>query len=279
MGQDVVNSLFEVLPYLKRLHGKTVLVKIGGNVLSNEFSKDFFAKSIAFLHFVGIKTLIVHGGGPEITTLMEKLGMKPTFKNGYRVTDEQTMEFVEMVLNKINKDLVATLNLSGVKAIGICGKDVNFLIAEKDMRYGDIGYVGKVKRINEDLMKWLFEAGYVPVIAPIGVGEDSTTYNLNADVAAAQIAIALKVEMIIFMTDVDGVMKGGQLVSQLDVEQALKLIQEGVVKAGMVPKLSCAVEAVKNNVKSARIINGNDPTALLATLFASRPFGTIVTSH
>lgn len=279
MGQDVVNSLFEVLPYLKRLHGKTVLVKIGGNVLSNEFSKDFFAKSIAFLHFVGIKTLIVHGGGPEITTLMEKLGMKPTFKNGYRVTDEQTMEVVEMVLNKINKDLVATLNLSGVKAIGICGKDVNFLIAEKDMRYGDIGYVGKVKRINEDLMKWLFEAGYVPVIAPIGVGEDSTTYNLNADVAAAQIAIALKVEMIIFMTDVDGVMKGGQLVSQLDVEQALKLIQEGVVKAGMVPKLSCAVEAVKNNVKSARIINGNDPTALLATLFASRPFGTIVTSH
>lgn len=279
MGQDVVNSLFEVLPYLKRLHGKTVLVKIGGNVLSNEFSKDFFAKSIAFLHFVGIKTLIVHGGGPEITTLMEKLGMKPTFKNGYRVTDEQTMEFVEMVLNKINKDLVATLNLSGVKAIGICGKDVNFLIAEKDMQYGDIGYVGKVKRINEDLMKWLFEAGYVPVIAPIGVGEDGTTYNLNADVAAAQIAIALKVEMIIFMTDVDGVMKGGQLVSQLDVEQALKLIQEGVVKAGMVPKLSCAVEAVKNNVKSARIINGNDPTALLATLFASRPFGTIVTSH
>jgi len=279
MGQDVVNSLFEVLPYLKQLHGKTVLVKIGGNVLSNEFSKDFFAKSIAFLHFVGIKTLIVHGGGPEITTLMEKLGMKPTFKNGYRVTDEQTMEVVEMVLNKINKDLVATLNLSGVKAIGICGKDVNFLIAEKDMRYGDIGYVGKVKRINEDLMKWLFEAGYVPVIAPIGVGEDGTTYNLNADVAAAQIAIALKVEMIIFMTDVDGVMKGGQLVSQLDVEQALKLIQEGVVKAGMVPKLSCAVEAVKNNVKSARIINGNDPTALLATLFASRPFGTIVTSH
>ena len=279
MGQDVVNSLFEVLPYLKQLHGKTVLVKIGGNVLSNEFSKDFFAKSIAFLHFVGIKTLIVHGGGPEITTLMEKLGMKPTFNNGYRVTDEQTMEVVEMVLNKINKDLVATLNLSGVKAIGICGKDVNFLIAEKDMQYGDIGYVGKVKRINEDLMKWLFEAGYVPVIAPIGVGEDSTTYNLNADVAAAQIAIALKVEMIIFMTDVDGVMKGGQLVSQLDVEQALKLIQEGVVKAGMVPKLSCAVEAVKNNVKSARIINGNDPTALLATLFASRPFGTIVTSH
>jgi len=279
MGQDVVNSLFEVLPYLKRLHGKTVLVKIGGNVLSNEFSKDFFAKSIAFLHFVGIKTLIVHGGGPEITTLMEKLGMKPTFNNGYRVTDEQTMEVVEMVLNKINKDLVATLNLSGVKAIGICGKDVNFLIAEKDMRYGDIGYVGKVKRINEDLVKWLFEAGYVPVIAPIGVGEDGTTYNLNADVAAAQIAIALKVEMIIFMTDVDGVMKDGQLVSQLDVEQALKLIQEGVVKAGMVPKLSCAVEAVKNNVKSARIINGNDPTALLATLFASRPFGTIVTSH
>jgi acetylglutamate kinase len=186
---------------------------------------------------------------------------------------------VEMVLNKINKDLVATLNLSGVKAIGICGKDVNFLIAEKDMQYGDIGYVGKVKRINEDLVKWLFEAGYVPVIAPIGVGEDGTTYNLNADVAAAQIAIALKVEMIIFMTDVDGVMKGGQLVSQLDFEQALKLIQEGVVKAGMVPKLSCAVEAVKNNVKSARIINGNDPTALLGTLFASRPFGTIVTNH
>jgi len=279
MGQDVVNSLFEVLPYLKQLHGKTVLVKIGGNVLSNEFSKDFFAKSIAFLHFVGIKTLIVHGGGPEITTLMEKLGMKPTFKNGYRVTDEQTMEVVEMVLNKINKDLATVLNLHGLKAIGICGKDVNFLIAEKDMQYGDIGYVGKVKRINEDLVKWLFEAGYVPVIAPIGVGEDGTTYNLNADVAAAQIAIALKVEMIIFMTDVDGVMKGGQLVSQLDVGEALKLIQEGVVKAGMVPKLSCAVEAVKNNVKSARIINGNDPTALLTTLFASRPFGTIVTNH
>ncbi|WP_448535960.1 acetylglutamate kinase [Pseudothermotoga sp.] len=279
MGQDVVNSLLEVLPYLEQLHGKTVLVKIGGNVLSNEFSKDFFAKSIAFLHFVGIRTLIVHGGGPEITTLMEKLGMKPTFKNGYRVTDEQTMEVVEMVLNKINKDLTTVLNLHGLKAIGICGKDVNLLIAEKDIQYGDIGYVGKVKRINEDLVKWLFEAGYVPVIAPIGVGEDGTTYNLNADVAAAQIAIALKVEVAIFMTDVDGVMKDGQLVSHLDVEEALKLIQEGVVKAGMVPKLSCAVEAVKNGVKSARIINGNDPNVLLATLFTSQPIGTTITNR
>ncbi|AJC73659.1 acetylglutamate kinase [Pseudothermotoga hypogea DSM 11164 = NBRC 106472] len=279
MGQDVVSNLFEVLPYLERFHGKTMLVKVGGNVLNDRKSKDCFARSITFLVCVGIKPLIVHGGGPEITTLMEKLGMKPTFRNGYRVTDEQTMEVVEMVLNKINKDLVATLNLSGVKAIGICGKDVNFLIAEKDTQYGDIGYVGKVKRINEDLVSWLFQAGYVPVIAPIGVGEDGTTYNLNADVAAAQIAIALKAEMIIFMTDVDGVMKDGRLVSQLDVEEALKLIQEGIVKAGMVPKLSCAVEAVKNGVKSARIINGNDPTALLATLFASGPIGTIVTNH
>lgn len=279
MGQDIVNNLFELLLHIKQLKNKVLLVKVGGNVLANQISKDFFAKSIAFLNCVGIKTLIVHGGGPEITALMEKLGMKPIFKNGYRVTDEKTMEVVEMVLNKMNKDLVATLNFHGAMAIGICGKDVNFLIAEKDTQHGDIGYVGRVKRVNKDLVNWLFEAGYVPVIAPIGVGEDGTTYNLNADVAAAQIAVALKVEMIIFMSDVDGVVKDGQLVSHLDVEEALKLIQEGVVKAGMVPKLSCAVEAVKNGVERARIINGNDPTSLLTTLFTSQPIGTTITNR
>ncbi|KUK02170.1 MAG: Acetylglutamate kinase [Thermotoga sp. 50_1627] len=277
MGQDLVNNLFELLLHIRQLKNKVLLVKVGGNVLANQISKDFFTKSMAFLNCVGIKTLVVHGGGPEITALMEKLGMKPTFKNGYRVTDEKTLEIVEMVLNKMNKDLVVALNFHGAMAIGICGKDVNLLVAEKDTQYGDIGYVGRVKNVNTELLRQLLEAGYVPVIAPIGVGEDGTGYNLNADVAAAQIAIALKAEILIFMSDVDGVMKDGQIVPQLDVEEASKLIQEGVVRAGMIPKLQCAIQAVKNGVRQAHIINGNDPNALLEILLTPYTVGTTIT--
>ncbi|WP_241240744.1 acetylglutamate kinase [Thermotoga sp. Ku-13t] len=260
-----------------RLSGKVLVVKVGGNVLSNDVSKSAFVKDIAFLTQLGIRPLIVHGGGPEITAMMEKLGMKPIFKQGYRVTDEETLKIVEMVLNKTNKDLVSALNIAGVMAVGLCGKDANFMIAEKDTTYGDIGYVGKVKRVNDKIIQLLFESDYVPVIAPIGVGEDGTAYNLNADVAAAQVAIALSAEMVIFMTDIEGVVKDGHVIPQLNVDEALKLIKDGTVKSGMVPKLQYAIEAVKGCVKSAHIINGKDPHSLLIKLFVSERIGTTIT--
>lgn len=278
MHEDFVTVLLEAVTKIGRLRGKLVLVKIGGNVLGNETSKTMFAKSIVFLKYFGMKPLVVHGGGPEITALMEKLGMKPVFKNGFRVTDEKTMEIVEMVLNKTNKDLVAAINVHENLAIGICGKDGNLLICEKDTQHGDIGYVGRVKSVNGELVWKLLDMGYIPVIAPIGVDENGTSYNVNADVAAAQIAIALKAETVIFMTDVDGVVKDGKVLPSINVEEAMKLIEEGTVKGGMIPKLLCAVEAVKNGVKSAHIVNGNEPRSLLGTLLDVSAVGTIITS-
>ncbi|MGB9789508.1 MAG: acetylglutamate kinase [Thermotoga caldifontis] len=277
MDENVMNVLMKAIDASAHLSGKVLVVKVGGNVLTDEVSKDAFVKDIAFLTRLGIRPLIVHGGGPEITAMMEKLGMKPIFKHGYRVTDEETLKIVEMVLNKTNKDLVVALNLSGVMAVGLCGKDANFLIAEKDTTYGDIGYVGRVKRVNDKIIQLLFESDYVPVIAPIGVGEDGTAYNLNADVVAAQVAIALNAETVIFMTDIDGVMREGRVIPQLKVDEALKLIEDGTVKSGMVPKLQYAIEAVKGGVKSAHIINGKEPHALLIKLFVSQRIGTTIT--
>lgn len=276
MKKGEMQILFEVLPYLKEFHNKTFVIKIGGNVAGNEESRKTFAQSVAVLKYMGIKVIVVHGGGPEITQMMNQLGMKAVFSNGYRVTDEKTMHIVEMVLGKINKDIVMSINMQGVMAVGISGKDANLLFAEKDLTNGDIGYVGRIEKINTDFIKDLLEKNYVPVIAPIGFGKDDKSYNINADIAAAEIAKNLCAEKLILLTDVDGVMENGKLISYLTTEDAQNLIDKKIVEGGMIPKMQCAISALKGGVKSVHIINGNLPLSILLEVFTLEGVGTMI---
>jgi len=275
--QKIVQVLLEALPYIKEFHGKTFVIKFGGSAMKSEDAKEAFIKDVVLLKYTGINPVIVHGGGPEISNLMNRLGIEPVFKNGYRITDEKTMEIVEMVLvGKVNKDIVMNINLHGGRAIGVCGKDGELLLAEKETKYGDIGYVGKIKRVNTDLIEDLLEEGYIPVIAPIGFGEDGTSYNINADITAAEIAKSLKVEKLLLLTDVDGVFKDGELLSLLSPEEAEDLIKKNVVKGGMIPKLQCAISAVNSGVKSVHIINGGVEHVLLLEIFSNEGIGTMI---
>lgn len=276
MTSENMAILFEVLQYMKEFREKTFVVKVGGAALEKEEAKTSFAKSIVFLRHVQVNPIIVHGGGVEITRLMNQLGIKPLFKNGYRVTDEKTLQIAEMVLEKINKDIVLKINLHGGRAIGVSGKDDNLLLCEKDIANGDIGYVGKIRKVNSGFIEKLIAQNYIPVICPVGFGEDGTTYNINADVAAAEIAISLKAEKLIFVSDVPGVMKDGELIPYLDVRNARKLIEEGVVKGGMIPKIQCAVNALKVGIKSVHVVNGEIPHALLTEIFTLHGIGTML---
>ena len=208
---------------------------------------------------------------------MKQLGVEPTFKNGYRVTDEKTMEIVEMVLvGKINKDLVMNLNLHGGKAVGLSGKDAQLIVAERETKYGDIGLVGKIKKVNPEILLTLIANDYIPVIAPVGFGEDGQSYNINADIAAAEIAKSLGAEKLILLTDVDGVLKDGKVISELTVEEAEKLIEDGVVTGGMIPKLECAVAALMGGVNAVHIINGGVEHAILLEVFSREGIGTMI---
>ncbi|MDI3472877.1 MAG: acetylglutamate kinase [Thermotogaceae bacterium] len=269
--------LLEALPYIKKFYGKIFVIKIGGNALKNSEIKKTIMKDIALLKYTGINPVVVHGGGSEISELMTKIGIKPEFRNGHRVTDKNVMEIVEMVLaGKINKDIAMNLNLLGVKSIGLCGKDSNLLYSEKETKFGDIGLVGKIKKVNVELICNLLENGYTPVIAPIGIDDKGTTYNINADTAAAEISVALKAEKLVLMTDVDGVLKDGKLISTLALKEAHDLIKMEVVKGGMVPKLYCAITAVENGVKAVHIINSAIEHSLLIEIFSDEGIGTII---
>jgi len=275
--RETVQVLLEALPYIKEFHGKTFVIKFGGSAMKNENAKEAFIKDLVLLKYTGINPVIVHGGGSEISSLMNQLGIEPVFKNGYRITDEKTMEIVEMVLvGKVNKDIVMNINLHGGKAIGVCGKDGELLLAEKETKYGDIGYVGKVKKVDTTLIKGLLVEGYIPVIAPIGFGEDGTSYNINADIVAAEIAKSLEVEKLVLLTDVDGVFKDGKLLPILSSKEAEDLIEKNIVKGGMIPKLQCAISAVNSGVKSVHIINGGVEHALLLEIFSKEGIGTMI---
>ncbi|ACR78824.1 MULTISPECIES: acetylglutamate kinase [Kosmotoga] len=277
MKRETVQVLLEALPYIKEFHGKTFVIKFGGSAMKNENAKEAFIKDLVLLKYTGINPVIVHGGGSEISSLMNQLGIEPVFKNGYRITDEKTMEIVEMVLvGKVNKDIVMNINLHGGKAIGVCGKDGELLLAEKETKYGDIGYVGKVKKVDTTLIKGLLVEGYIPVIAPIGFGEDGTSYNINADIVAAEIAKSLEVEKLVLLTDVDGVFKDGKLLPILSSKEAEDLIEKNIVKGGMIPKLQCAISAVNSGVKSVHIINGGVEHALLLEIFSKEGIGTMI---
>jgi len=275
--EKMASVLLEALPYIREFYGKVFVIKFGGSNLKLNGSKEAFIQDIILLKYTGIKPVVVHGGGPEITNLMKQLGVEPTFKNGYRVTDEKTMEIVEMVLvGKINKDLVMNLNLHGGKAVGLSGKDAQLIVAERETKYGDIGLVGRIKKVNPEILLTLIANDYIPVIAPVGFGEDGLSYNINADIVAAEIAKSLGAEKLILLTDVDGVLKDGKVISELTVEEAEKLIEDGVVTGGMIPKLECAVAALMGGVKAVHIINGGVEHAILLEVFSREGIGTMI---
>ena len=274
--------LVQALPYIRQYHGKTVVIKYGGNAMTDESLKETVTKDIVLLHYVGMRPVVVHGGGPEITDLMKRVGKEPSFVNGLRVTDAETMELVEMVLaGKTNKSIVSLINRQGGKAVGLSGKDANLLIAKKAMPGGvDIGQVGAISEVNAGIIETLVEEGYIPVIASVAGGESGESYNVNADHVAGEIAGALDAAKLVMLTDVLGVYRDfsdkTSLISELSVAQASELVESGKVEKGMIPKVEACVTAVQGGVGKAHIIDGTIPHALLMELFTDKGIGTMI---
>ena len=280
-------ALVEALPYIQRFRGKTVVIKYGGHAMSSRELIASFARDVVLLQSVGIKPVVVHGGGPQISEMIRKMGLESRFVRGMRVTDAATMELVEMVLQRINKEIVATISRQGGRAVGLSGKDGELMLSRKMLvklpgdngraRAVDVGLVGEVAAVNHDVIHTLDSANFIPVIAPIGFDRDGSTYNVNADVAAGKIAGALKAEKLILMTDVEGIKgPGGTLMSTLGAAQAKKLIASGVIGEGMIPKVECCIDALQDGVTSAHIIDGRARHAVLLEIFTSAGIGTEV---
>jgi len=277
---EKVSTLIESLPYIREFSGKTVVVKYGGHAMTDENLRLSFARDIALLKLVGINPVVVHGGGPQIEKLLDQIGKKSEFIQGLRVTDDETMDIVEMVLvGKVNKEIVNNIHIAGGKAVGLSGKDVGLITARKlcHNEHGlpiDIGLVGSIEKINPEIIKILEEDRFIPVIAPIGAGKDGQTYNINADIAAGKIAEALGAEKFMLLTDIQGVLIGGELASTIASENIPGLIEKGEIKGGMIPKVNCCVEAVKGGVKKAHIIDGRVEHAVLLEIFTDSGVGT-----
>jgi acetylglutamate kinase len=280
--------LIEALPYIQRFRGKTFVIKYGGHAMLTDELREGFAQDIVLLAAVGINPVVVHGGGPQINHLIERLGLKSSFVRGMRVTDADTMEAVEMVLQKINKEIVALISRQGGRAIGLSGKDGELIIARrmKMIVKGDngrraavdIGLVGEVAEVNPAVIATMREGGFIPVIAPVGHGRDGATYNINADVAAGEIAGALKAEKLILLTDVAGIKDDrGELLSSLDAARAKKLIASGAIGEGMIPKVECCLDALGAGAVRAHVIDGRVRHAVLLEIFTDAGVGTEVT--
>lgn len=268
--------LIEALPYMKKFSGATFVIKYGGSAMTDNKFKEVFIEDVALLKYAGVKIVIVHGGGDDITEMAKKLGMEPKFIDGHRVTDEGMLEVVEMVLiGKVNKEIVKNLNGHGLKAIGISGKDANLIIARKK-KHGkiDIGFVGEVEKINTEVLKTLDDTGYLPVIAPLGVDEKGNGYNINADLVAAEIAAAINAEKLIYVTDTDGVKVGGKYAQSLDSKKIAKYIKKKEITGGMLPKVLSAKKATAAGVKKVHIINGMVEHSLLLEIFTKEGIGT-----
>ena len=277
--------LIEALPYIQRFRGKTFVIKYGGHAMLTPELRESFAQDIVLLESVGINPVVVHGGGPQITDLIGKLGLKSRFVRGMRVTDEATMDAAEMVLQKINKDIVALISRQGGRAVGLSGKDADLMVSRK-MRMVvkdengksapvDIGLVGEVAEVNPALLGTLKQAGFIPVIAPVGHGRGGETHNLNADVAAGEIASALKAEKLILLTDVEGVKDGkGNLISVLETSRARNMIEAGAIGEGMIPKVECCIGALRAGVASAYVIDGRVRHSLLLEILTDSGVGT-----
>ncbi len=274
--------LIEALPYIQKFYGKTVVIKYGGSALINPEIKETLIKDIALMKLVGMKPVIVHGGGPDINAFLKKMDIKSEFINGLRVTDPETMQIVEMVLaGKLNKSIVTDIELQGVKSVGISGKDGGILKAEKIEKDGiDYGCVGDVKEVDTSLIESLINNDFIPVIAPIGKDETGTTYNINADYAAVAIAGALKAEKLVFLTDVEGVMRDvhdpDSIMSFIRADKVQSLIDDGTISGGMIPKVQCCMAGVEAGVENVHILDGRVEHCLLLEIFTQKGIGTMI---
>ncbi len=289
MPEKTAKILIESLPYIREFAGQTIVIKYGGHAMVDEQLKADFAKDIALMKYVGLKPVVVHGGGPQINQVMDRMGIRPKFVRGMRLTDEDTMGVVEMVLGgRVNKSIVAQINREGGRAVGLTGKDGELILAEK-MRIVhredddsppeiiDPGLVGQVTRINPRIIHTLVEKGFIPVIAPVGTGPGGETYNINADLVASHVARALSALRLIYLTDVDGVLdKNQKLIPSIRIGEIQKLIDEGTISGGMIPKVEYARAAVDGSVSKVQIINGKKRHAVILELFTSQGVGTEV---
>ena len=288
---QVAQVLAEALPYIRRFSGKTLVVKYGGNAMESDELKTSFARDIVLMKAVGINPVVVHGGGPQIGDLLKRLSIESHFIDGMRVTDAQTMHVVEMVLGgQVNKDIVNLINQHGGSAIGLTGKDAGLIKAKKlkvsrqtpemtQPEIIDIGHVGEVVSVNVELLNMLVAGDFIPVIAPIGVGENGESYNINADLVAGKVAEALKCEKLMLLTNTAGLLdKQGQVLTGLSTAQVDGLIADGTIYGGMLPKIRCALEAVQGGVHSAHIVDGRVPNAVLLEIFTDSGVGTLITN-
>jgi len=275
----IVQTLLEALPYIKKFHGDIIVIKYGGSAQTSDDLKARFAQDIVMLHTVGMKPVVVHGGGKNINTLLEDLGIESHFIDGQRVTTKEAMRVVEMVLSgEINKEIVALLNSQGARAVGVSGKDANFLeaIAKRD---GEFGYTGVIQRVNPEMVEGILDRGFVPVIAPIASGGTlgHPGFNINADLAASKIAVALGARKVVFLTDTPGVLdKEGTLISNLSIAQTEARKKDGTIHGGMVPKVDACIEALRGNVKKAHIIDGRIEHSLLLEILTNSGIGTCI---
>jgi acetylglutamate kinase len=290
MNEEVAGILIESLPYIRRFSGMTIVIKYGGHAMVDDQLKEDFARDVTLLKFIGLNPVVVHGGGPQINSVLRQMGIQSTFVKGMRLTDTPTMDVVEMVLGgKVNKAIVAQINRQGGKAVGLSGKDGGLIQAKKlhivfqndestPPEIIDPGHVGEVTRINPDLINTLTQHGFIPIIAPVGVDESGETYNINADMVACRVAVALAAGRLIYLTDVDGVLDAdGKLISSIDAVTIRQLSEAGIITGGMIPKINYALEALQQGVEKVPIINGKKRHALLLELFTDRGIGTEVT--
>jgi acetylglutamate kinase len=275
-----VQILSEALPYIQEFRGRTVVVKYGGAAMNKSDIKDTVMRDIVFLSCVGVRPIIVHGGGPEINSWLDKLDIEPQFKDGLRVTDAATMDVVEMVLvGRVNKEIVSLINQAGGAAVGLCGKDGNLVTARPVGKEG-IGFVGEVQTVDTRLVESLVGSGYIPVISSVAADETGQAHNINADTVAGEIAAALGAAKLILMTDTAGILENykdpSTLLTKLDIQQARQLIDKGVVSGGMIPKVNCCVRSLAQGVRAAHIIDGRIPHALLLEIFTDRGIGSMI---
>jgi acetylglutamate kinase len=285
---NVADILIEALPYIRRFYGMTIVIKYGGHAMVDEQLKADFARDITLLKFIGLNPVVVHGGGPQINLVLEKMGINSTFVKGMRLTDQPTMDVVEMVLGgKVNKGIVAQINREGGKAVGLSGKDGGLIRARKmkivyqeenkPPEIIDPGLVGEVTHINPEIIHTLTREGFIPIIAPVGAGDFGETFNINADLVASRVAMALSAGRLVLMTDVDGLLDAsGNLIPSVDSGMAAKMMNDQRISGGMIPKIECALESLRNGVEKVQIINGRRRHALLLELFTDSGIGTEV---
>ncbi|MDX1599228.1 acetylglutamate kinase [uncultured Marinobacter sp.] len=291
-AMQVASVLSKGLPYIQRFTGKTVVIKYGGNAMENEELKSSFARDVVLMKLVGINPIVVHGGGPQIGGLLERLNIQSRFVNGMRVTDSETMDVVEMVLGgQVNKEIVSLINAHGGTAVGLTGKDANLIRARKlevvnrsaeleRPEIIDIGHVGEVDSVNVEVIEMLTRSNVIPVIAPIGVGPDGASYNINADLVAGKVAEAMKAEKLILLTNVSGLKsKEGKVLTGLTAKQVNELIEDGTIHGGMLPKIRCALSAVENGVRTSHIIDGRVAHATLLEIFTDEGVGTLISRN